>query len=363
MKTIKFIFYSLGIIILVSFCVYLYKEFFPSLPEKRPVEELQTIERPSYAHEESLQSTSTKEISSKENIVSPIKYFDFPLAFIKVDYPYLYAYDLTSKTIREYNLDSKTYKELYKAPNINFISYSKDFNSFLIKEKGGYYYLDLLKDKKIKLPLEITEVLWKDFDPYFIVNGINSYSYIATIKNNEINKIFDLFLLNADFDYIDDGFIVYDKNRFSPIIKIKNNGEKEFIYEKVNNISLITNKKDLVFVSVLDKTWSSFIIDKNGKELVKFNFGTLKEKCWFGNILICAVPLDQKIESYSEWYNLKINFTDRLIFYNPYSGQITNLNIAGNFDILNPQLTEKGLFFINRYDSLLYLIPQKDLPL
>jgi len=361
MRTVKYIFIALGLIILTALFIYASREFFPSKPEKRIPSELEKVERENI--ETSIPTTIEVQVgtSTQQNVITPIQFFDFPLSFIKIDYPYLYAYDPNSKTIREYDLEAKTYKELYRNPDINYVSYSKDFNGLVIREKKDFYYLDLLRDKKIKLPYNTEKTLWKDFDLYIYQEG--SPPFISKIKGNNMEKLFDVYIFNLDMDYVNNGLIVYEKDKKSPIILIKENGEKEFIFEPKNNISLITNKNDLIFFSTLDKRWESYLINSKGEKLIEFNFGTLKEKCDFRDILVCGVPLDQNIENYSDWYNLKINLTDRLIFFDPVSKKIKSLYLTNKFDVISPQITKEGLFFINRYDSRVYFIPQKYFPL
>ncbi|MGC8981469.1 MAG: hypothetical protein ACP5JU_00770 [Minisyncoccia bacterium] len=360
MKAVKYIFLALGLIVILSLIIYVGREFLPSKPEKRIVPELEKVEREKIELPTSTVETTTEIGTTTQNVLTPTQFFDLPISFVKIDYPYLYAYDLNSKTIREYDLESKTYKELYKNPDINFVSYSKDFNKIVIKEKNNFYYLDLLKDKKISLPYNTERVLWKDFDLYLYLMG--SPPYIAKLEDNEIKKLFNIYIFNLDMDSLNNGLVVYERDRKSPIILIKENGDREFLFDETDNISLITNKNDLIFFSSLKNRWKSYLINNKGEKLAEFNFGTLKEKCDFKDILVCGVPLNQNIENYYDWYNLKLNFVDKLIFYNPTKNEIKSINLTNKFDVINPQLTSAGLFFINRYDSRLYFIPQKNLP-
>jgi hypothetical protein len=358
MKTVKYIFISLGLIIFILLIIYIVREFVPPKPEKRVPSEIEKIEKENVQIQEKTETQTTT--TTKENLITPTQFFDFPISYIKIDYPYLYAYEPKSKTIREYDLESKTYKELYKNPDITYVSYSKDFNGIVIKEKNLFYYLDLLRDKKIKLPYDTEKTLWKDSVLYIYQMGYPPY--ISKVDGSEIKKMFNIYIFNPEIDYIEDGLIFYEKNKKSPIILYYENGDREFLFGPSNNISLITNKKNLIFFSTLDGKWKAYLINRNGEKLAEFNFGTLKEKCDFKDILVCGVPLDQNIKNYSDWYNLKTSFIDRLIFFNPISKEIKSLYLTNKFDIINPQLTNIGLFFINRYDSKLYFIPQKNLP-
>lgn len=166
--------------------------------------------------------------------------------------------------------------------------------------------------------------------------------------------------MNPEFEVLQDGILVYENLKFSyssPLIFINRKKEKKFLLNNSLNLSVISNKKDLIYVSVLDKEWKSYLLDIKGNKLKEFNFGTLKEKCTFEKVLICGVPLNQNIVDLTRWYYYKDKFNDRIVIFEPIKNELKYFDLDGEYDILQPTITSIGIIFLNRFDNKLYVVP------
>lgn len=352
MKKIKLIFFFLLVIIAGALIFYFYNELKPKPP----------IKEESKVFKETKEEIAEEEIAVEENVKKPILLFEKILLYPIIEYPYLYGYDPESKTIKEINLVDKTYKELYKGEGIKTLSFSDDKNGILFKKDNSFYYLDILNDKLERLPSTIKTAFWYKNNLYGYILTENS-SYLANLKKN-FEKIDDLYILNPKFESLKNGFLVYEDLRYSynsPLILIENNKSKKILFENATNLSVITNKDDLIFISLSEKEWKSYLLDKNGVKLKEFNFGTLKEKCTFEKILICGVPKNQNITDPTNWYYYRENFSDRLVIFDPQNNTLKYFDLDKNYDILNPTLTPLGVIFLNRFDSKLYQVAVEDL--
>jgi len=350
MRYIRFVFIALGLIILIGVGIYFYKELKPKTPvaekEKGVVEETKEFEEATITNEYSASSKKPKLLLEK--------YLLYP----EIDYPYIYAYDPESRTIKELNLEDKTYKEFYKSSNITFLSFSKDKTKILFKKDDNYYVLDTITDNLERLPASIKKVFWFGNNLFGYLFTENS-SQIVKIKNG-IESFIDLYIFHPEFDELENSFIVFENLRYtdnSPLILITNKKEKKVLLENALNLSAITNKKNLIFVSLFEGSWKSYLIDKNGTKLKEFNFGTLKEKCTFEKILVCGVPLDQSQTDLSKWYYYKISFQDRLVIFDPDKNKLDYYDLNGKYDVLRPKLTPLGIIFLNRFDNKIYVVP------
>ncbi|GIW66175.1 MAG: hypothetical protein KatS3mg095_0073 [Candidatus Parcubacteria bacterium] len=370
MSVIKKIFIILGLIIFIAFVILISREYLIKKPEKKiPLEESQTIIKTEDIIEESQKSTENLNTTSEESLEDqrkiqeiskkPILLFDFPLLFPTINYPEVYAYDPQSKTIRSYNIEEKTYQEIYKDENINYVLFPNNKNIFFIKSKSNFYLIDVIKDKKYNLPYSTQKVFFNQNIPYILVSGLTTNGYLAEFQEKE-KKIIDLYILNPDIDFSNYGFLIGENLKFSfssPLYLKKTNKDITSILPTKSYLSFISNKNDLVFVSYVDNMWKSFLINLKDNSIKKeFNFGTLKEKCSFEKILICGVPKNQNYNKLEDWYYLKKSFDDDLIIYDPENDNFQAIKIDGNFDIIQPQLTPLGIIFFNKNDAKLYLL-------
>ena len=369
MRLVKFIFLALFIIILISGVVFIYKEIRPKKPEEVeeslkefpievPIEENKSYETKEDNTSSIYEATSSEEKIIENNVKTPKLLYEKILLYPEIDYPFIYAYDPESKTIKELNLEDKTYKELYKEKDIQFLSFSEDKSKILFKKLSDFYLLDIPKDKLEKLPKTVKRAFWYKNDLYTYILTPET-SYVALFKN-DLEKFIDVYILNPDFEVLENGILVYENLRYtysSPLILITKNKEKKVLLDNAFNLSLISNKRDLVFASLFEKNWKSYLIDINGNKLKEFNFGTLKEKCTFDNLLICGVPKNQAGSDPIKWYYYKENFEDRIIIFDYKKNELKYFDLNGKFDILKPKLTPLGIVFLNRFDNKLYVIP------
>ena len=366
MRVVKRIFLFLFLIILISGAIFLYKELKPKKPEsiKESLEENIPEEQISTQTEGELtpiseEESTTSEITSlQNNIKTPKLLYEKILLYPEIDYPFIYAYDPESKTIKEINIEDKTYKEFYKSGDIQFLSFSEDKTKILFKKSQDYYLLDTINDKLEKLPKSTKKAFWNKNDLYLYILTPEA-SYISLYRKG-IEKFVDLYILNPDFDILDNGILVYENLRYNystPLILIDKTKTKKLLLENSLNLSIISNKKDLIFASLFEKAWKSYLINRNGNKLKEFNFGTLKEKCTFENILICGVPKNQTISDPAKWYYFKENFEDRIVIFDPKKNELKYFDLNGKYDVLKPKLTSLGIIFLNRFDNKLYVIP------
>ncbi len=363
-RVFKILFLVIGLIILVGFGILLYKELFPKKPK---IEELKREERVTSPIEflaEEIPPKDTNEMpetstTSKANLKSVSLLIDAILLYPKIDYPYIYGYDPKNKVIKTYNIEDKTYKEIFKRDNIKNLSFSKS-NLLVLFKDDNFWLLDTIRDKLIKLPINVKSGFWVNDELYLFITSVDG-NYLAKYSEKP-KKIVDIYIFNPDFDYLSNDFIFYENlktTQASPLYLIKNMKEKIQILEPKMLLSALTNKNNLIFVSYVENSWKSFIIDKNGNKIIEFNFGTLKEKCTFKELLICGVPKDQDFSKIDEWYYYKKTFSDKLIIFDPQKLKLDYYDLDGDFDIINPVLTSIGVIFFNRNDARLYVIPIK----
>jgi len=366
-RVFKIIFLVIAIIIITGFGILLYKELVPQKPE---VEELKKetkkeqiefpykktqLEEAQIEESETLQVPTTSEVSAK----SAHLLIDTILLYAKVDYPYIYGYDPTNKVIKAYNIEEKTYQELFKKDNIKDLRFSKN-NLLILFKDNNFWLLDTIKDKLIKLPINTKNGFWINDDLYlFISSGEVNY---LTKYSDKPQKIIDIYMFNPVFDYLSKGIIYYEdlkKTFSSPLYLLKNMKEKIEILESKPYLNALTNKNELIFVSYVENTWKSFIIDENGQKIIEFNFGTLKEKCTFNELLICGVPKNQDFSKIEDWYYYKNTFSDKLIIFDPKNLKLEYYDLNKDFDIIKPVLTPIGIIFFNRNDAKLYVVQVK----
>lgn len=363
MRLIKLIFIFLGLIIFLSIGILLGREYFVKKPEKIiPIEEEQDLAIPQVKEKIETPSTETTFLTTSTNqldIKKPILLFNFPIIFPDIKYPEAYGYDPQSKTVRIYNIEEKTYQEIYKDENLNYLLFSKNGLLFFTKSKNKFHLINRVNDKKYDLPYFTQKVYFKEDIPYVFVSNLSGNNYLAEFDGFE-KKILDIFILNPEIDFLNSGIALGENlksTNLSPLyLKFYNNDLKLLLSPK-SYLSFITNKKNLIFVSYVDNNWKSNLIDINNNDTIKeFNFGTLKEKCTFEELLICGVPKDQLFTKIEDWYYLKETFDDNLIIYDPITNNLQTIKLAEGFDIINPKLTPLGIIFFNRNDSFLYLI-------
>jgi hypothetical protein len=375
MSVTKKIFIFLGLIIFIYLVILFGREFFVKKPERiiplEETEKISNIKDEDNIDQEitlSYEKTSlTTETPSASNLIlrkKPILLLDFPLLFPHLNYPQLNAYDPQSKTIRFFNIEDKSYKELYKDENLNYVLFSENGLWFFIKSKNNYYLIDTLKDKKYDLPYFTQKVYFYKDNPYLFVSLLNGNSYLAQLINGQEKKILDIFILNPDIDFLAEGIVIGENLKFtnsSPLYLKTSQQNTQIILSEKRYLIFITDKNNLIFVSYVDNQWKSLLIDSQGKLKKEFNFGTLKEKCSFGEFLICGVPESQDFSKIEDWYYLKHIFKDSLIIYNKQNDTFQEIKLDGNFDIIKPQITPLGIIFFNRTDSRLYFLSKDNL--
>lgn len=368
MRVIKKLFIFLGLIIAIALILLFSREYFIKKPEKKVYLEEGTEEEIIEKKEVSI-STPTEQLleEKKEELTppqKPILLFNFPILFPLINYPEIYGYDPQSKTIRAYNIEEKNYQELYKDENINYALFSKNGLLLYIKTANNHYLINRATDKKYILPYFTQKALFKENNFYIFVSDLTGSSYLAEFDAAE-KKLFDISILNPDIDFLNNGILIAENLKSTPAspLYFKNNNDTKLFLSPKSYLSFITNKNNLAFISYFDQSWKSILIDNQNNIKKEFNFGTLKEKCTFDNILICGVPKNQEVNKINNWYYLKEVFNDDLIIYDPNYDTFKVIKLDDGFDIIKPQLTPLGIIFLNRNDSLIYLLSKDNFSL
>ncbi|MER3570364.1 MAG: hypothetical protein C4348_02065 [Patescibacteria group bacterium] len=321
---------------------------FPTLPTEKPTE---TEEIP-----ETFIPTSTSESKIK-------KLFDKELAYGDLYYPYIYIYDPQEGILKYLNLEDKTYKEIYKSSNISNISVSPTRKRIVFVENNRLNLLDLSKDSFINFKEKISSFIWKNDELYFFAFDNLNGGFVG--KFFDLNKepliLEKLNFIRAKLEIFGNLLLVYADSLNSinsPVFALNLSKPAGFsLYlEPKNYYSLISsNDGKYLFVSYQEDSWKSKIIDQNKKELIAFDWGTLKEKCSFVDVLVCGVPLNQKTDI-NDWYKLKRSYQDKIIIFNPKTKELKEVNLDGFFDVIKPKLTPIGIVFWNRNDANFYIV-------
>lgn len=291
--------------------------------------------------------------------------FLFKEEFIYIDlfYPLLYVYDPNFGVIKYLDLENETYKEIYKAPLIEEAVISSDKNSLVFKTETEFNFLDLKKDVLYKLPIFTKNFV---FTPQGLVIYINNQdvSYLAFYQDGQTKKIKNLGILRPKFESLKNSLLIYEDNSPVFLLDLKNPNNFSMFLEAKPNYSLLANKEqNLIFVSFKDKFWQSQIINLNKNVKFAFPWGTIKEKCSFDDVLVCAVPSSLDNFSPSLWLKKEPNYDEKLVIYNPKDGKLKEVKLETPLDIVKPKLTPLGIVLWNRLDARFYLIKSEKLSL
>ncbi len=375
----------IGFSFIIGLGVLFLNQLFTKKPTTKPVEEL-PVASPSSNITTSTQSspkqqpittilpqpqTTTEETEIIRKIIPVI---DKEIIGAKLDYPYLYAYFPQDQTIKKINLEDKTYLELFKDPNIVYVDFSPKFSKAILKFKNDprYFVLDFNQDRLDALPIFTESYAFVDEDTIIFYRSNQSYlSELGLWRNFESNSLKSLGILNPNFVSLSDKKILIYENVFSqliaPVFLYDLNQPKnvKILFEPQKYISLFTSDdKNYLVISYWDQKnfgLKTKILDKNLKEIAKFNLGLIKDKCSFKQKLVCALP-DDPFFSPIDWYKNKITTKDSIIVFDPATKDLTTI-FETNFDLINPNLTSQGLFFINRLSNKLFLVKTENLSL
>lgn len=293
--------------------------------------------------------------SPNQTITKPYRLlFDKPLLFLDIDYPKIYIYDFQEGIIKYTNIEDETYKEIFKVFDLKNAFMSEDKTKIVIETDGGFKLLDINKDFLFNLPLSTKKIIFAP-EPILYINDNKKSSYLAYFKDNKTTKIRNLGILNPNFEVLKNSILIYEEN--SPIfsLDLKKPSQLSIFLPEQKNYDILTNKnKNLIFVSFKENNlWQSKIIDLSKKTKYSFSWGTIKEKCTFDDILVCALSSNLEPE---DWRMFQPNFDEKIIIYNPKNDEVKEINLEEKFDIVKPKLTPMGIIFWNRLDSKIYLL-------
>ena len=284
--------------------------------------------------------------------------------YIDLSYPLLYVYDLNSRVIKYFNLENQTFQEIYRSPLIEEVVLSSDKKNLVFKTRRGFNFLNLNNDSLYKLPQFTKNLIFTPKGLVIYINNNKNISYLAFYEDGRVKKIRNLGILNPRLESLKNSLLIYEKNSPVFLLDLTNPNDFSVFLEAKPYYSLLTNKdKTLIFVSFKDKNWQSQIITPNNEVKFNFSWGTVREKCSFDEVLICAIPMNLENFSPDLWLLKEPTYDEKLIIYNPKNNKIKEIKLEDKFDIVRPKLTPLGIIFWNRLDAKFYLIESKKLPL
>ncbi len=358
----------LGILILVSIATIVFIGYFKNKQKQEKEiffqEEGQLTPSPipivpAPSGETKLPSISGIQIPPQQTTSYPLLFKEEYL-YIDLFYPLLYVYDLNSGIIKYFDLENQVYKEIYRAPLIEEAFMSSDESYIVFKTNEGFNFLNLKNDSLYPLPPFTKNFA---FTPQGLVIYVNNkdISYLALYKDGQMTKIRNLGILNPKFESLKNSLLIYEKNSPVFLLDLKNINNFSVFLEAKPNYSLLVNKeKNLIFVTFKDKYWQSQIITPDKKVKFNFSWGTVKEKCSFDEVLVCAIPADLENFSPDLWLMKEPAYDEKLIIYNIQNGKTKEIRLESKFDIVKPKITPLGIIFWNRLDAKFYLIESKN---
>ena len=366
------IFIGLGIFILISAIVFLGylknkgKKEIPNIirvgekPVHSPIPLLKTQE------EETTTSTGTSQLSSPpKKIAEPL--FKDPLFYLDLYYPLLYVYDPQNEVIKYFDLENESYKEVYKIYGFKKGIFSNISQKIFLETNSGLFILDLKTDTLYNIPLTTKNIVFTPTRTILYINNENKISYLSYFDNGNENKIRNLAILNPQIVSFKNFLFIYEKESPVFLLDLANPKNLKIFLNPKEFYSLLGNKNEnLIYISFKekDKAWLSEIIDFNKKSKATFLWGTVKEKCSFDDVLVCAVPSDLLNFNPEDWYFYQPNYDEKLIIYNPKTNETKEINLLEDkFDIVKPKLNPLGIIFWNRLDAKFYLIKTENLSL
>ncbi len=323
------------------------------LPEEEP---FLILEKEETSSQEPSLSTSTL-----EEKVKPL--FDSEFVFIDLIYPYIYVYDPQTGIVKYLNLDDKSYKELYKSFSISSPSISPTRKRLLFKENQEWKVLDFSFDEIKTLKEEIISFKWKNDELIFFSFDEEKGGKILKLSDFKKDPLVlaSLNLPQAKMEIFGDNVLIWADPLIYPLtpvfsLNLKNPKSIKLIFDKKTFPSFLSSEdNNYLFLSEEENgIFISKILDKNYKEIKKFNWSSFSEKCTFKKVLICGISLNNV--SPEDWLKLKRASKDKIIIYDPQNKEEKEIILNGNFDVVKPNLSPLGLIFWNRNDAKLYVV-------
>ncbi|KKS19219.1 MAG: hypothetical protein UU76_C0003G0022 [Parcubacteria group bacterium GW2011_GWC1_41_7] len=373
---VKKIFFALGIVILIALIALFIMNRRPAqpipdiltLPQKdnRPLSEI-----PETTGIPSLSVTSTQLGGlSDENIatsssdsIRPI--FDRPMGFLAVDYPDVYAFDFQEKSVKVFNVEEKTYRELLRDKNIRSILFSPSKGTVLVEKninsRSRFFLIDLVQDTTASVDAFARSFVWdlKDTLWYHYSNN-SSVNYIGTIQNKKSSRVISVGFPDPVFAPLRGNIFIANKTN-SPLFFINVTTQKRRILVSQQSFFSLLANNTYVFASYgSENAKKSSIINAAGTIVKTFPWGTLSQKCTFDRMLVCGVSVDQlSVGSPEDWEMMKRPFFDKIVIYDIERDTAREIELPDRFDVVSPSITPLGIIFWNRIDAQAYLVPMK----
>lgn len=334
--------------------------------EKKLPEKATSTEQPSVKTEKGTPNNLPSEIKVKMKDV-----FETEVSNLFFDYPNIKTLFIREGEIKEINLKEKTYRELFVDPNLSYVSFSPNGTKAIIRFQNDprYFILDFGEDRMSPLPAFTENFAFLNENKILLYrNNQSNLSELALWQNFNISSLKSLGVLNPEIVRLDDNrVLLYEK----PISTLKT---PVFLYDirKPEEIKIVLPPKfsysiiasddgQYVFVNYQEfGEWRSELYNDKFQKLDSFFWGTIKEKCTFKNLLVCGVPIQNILMT--SWYQMETNSQDKVIVINPETKELKEI-FKPDLDILQPYLTDIGLFFLNRINHKLFFVETKYLSL
>jgi hypothetical protein len=336
----------------------------PSLLKQQPSTEAPSIEKP-LERKETFEETLKPEIREKIKSV-----FDSEINGFWINYPKLRALFLKDNRIKEYDFQEKTYFELFTDSNLNFVQFSPNASKAIVKFKTDprYFVIDFKQDRMSPLPPFVETFVFLNEDKILMHQFVKqTISRLILWQNFETKDLKTLGILNPELVRLDENrVLIYEKpisNIKTPVFlyDLRNPNLLKLVLEPKFSYSILASKDGkYIFVNYQKELgeFESVIYDSNFKEKIRFSWGTLKEKCTFEKFLVCGVP--KNVITMTTWYQYEDSSQDRIIIYDPLTQDYKEI-FDPDMDVIQPVLTDVGLFFLNRISYKLLFIDKKDL--
>lgn len=310
-------------------------------------------------NQEEIEDIKILEISKNIKKEEPV--FDQIYYYLGIDYPNIYVYDPNDFYIKKIDLENKVKTNLIKSYNFIDGYLSKTKKEIVIKENKLLKIYNLENNKLYNTPTTTKKIV---FSPEIILylNDNKNKSYLSYFNptNQKLTNIKNnLAILDPEFAILSGKLIIYENNK-KPSFLLDLKTKDLSIFLKTKEIYSIINNKDenLIFVvSRENNNLVSQIIDQELKTKYIFNnLVTLKEKCTFEELLICAIPSNLNQFNPENWYLFNPSFDEKIIIFDPKNNNIKTHKLNIKADVVKPTLTPKGIIFWNRLDAKIYLL-------
>ncbi len=369
---VRKIFFTLGVIVVIGFVLLLVRSRSPrkAIPDLIELPARQERPAPASPSGPTLASTSIPTASPPATASGSIQLlFDQPLSSAEVVYPELYAYDVSAGIYRVFNLADHTYRDLYANPNLIRAWRSPSGRYLAIEQRAAgrphFAVLDLNRDRLQPLDALTQRLVWTDRDDLILhLTNQSRVNVLARWRAGQVTLLGPTGLLAPRFAALGDRILVTGSHD-APLLSLDpTTGDHRIILTPRRFVALL-GRSGAALVMTFDRSWQTLLFNQTNQAARSFNWGSFPEKCTLAiDFVVCGTPKNiAALGAPEDWLEWRTSSADDLVFFNRTAEVETRVALDGQYDILGPALTPLGLVFTNRFDSRLYLVPSKQLPL